>query len=289
MIPETSIPELDYMSQAAPSPVADLRLAAIDLDGTLLSADLSISTANRAAIEKLQRAGIEVVLTSGRHYASMKRFIDQLPGMHWMISAQGGEVSSVDRTRVLTQTFLTPQQLVDVTSVQKELGITALFYAREGLLTECAPSEEIDYYMKLSGMMPLRVSFSEVERRSIFKIAWVGSRQTIDAVVSDPRVSGLGVQKVRSLLRSYEFQPTGVSKATGLSALTQHLGLTARNVVAFGDADNDVPMFEWAGLSIAMPHGWESAKARATRIAPAGAPETALARAIDDMLDGAGG
>ena len=55
-------------------------------------------------------------------------------------------------------------------------------------------------------------------------------------------------------------------------------------VVAFGDGENDVPMFEWAGMSVAMPHGWPLALARAKLIAPAGPPETALARGVDLIL-----
>ena len=54
--------------------------------------------------------------------------------------------------------------------------------------------------------------------------------------------------------------------------------------MAFGDGDNDVPMFEWAGCSVAMPQGWPLARARAKLIAPDGPAETALARGIDLVL-----
>ena len=54
--------------------------------------------------------------------------------------------------------------------------------------------------------------------------------------------------------------------------------------VAFGDGENDVPMFDWAGMSVAMPHGWPLALARAKLIAPADPPETALARGVELIL-----
>ena len=50
------------------------RLAAIDLDGTLLGPDHTISPANARAVARMQAAGIEVVLASGRHYGTMVAF-----------------------------------------------------------------------------------------------------------------------------------------------------------------------------------------------------------------------
>ncbi|MES2692576.1 MAG: HAD-IIB family hydrolase, partial [Verrucomicrobiota bacterium] len=64
-----------------------LRLAAIDLDGTLLAPDLSISASNHRAIEQLQAAGIEVVIASGRHYSSILPLAAQLRGVKWIVSA----------------------------------------------------------------------------------------------------------------------------------------------------------------------------------------------------------
>jgi hydroxymethylpyrimidine pyrophosphatase-like HAD family hydrolase len=46
-------------------------------------------------------------------------------------------------------------------------------------------------------------------------------------------------------------------------------------------------MFQWAGVSVAMAHGWPIAKQSATMIAAAGAPETALARDIEAILQNA--
>ena len=62
--------------------------------------------------------------------------------------------------------------------------------------------------------------------------------------------------------------PHTVTKANGLTRLTAHLGLTAADVVAFGDGENDIAMFQWAGASIAMPHGHPNAIAAARCASP---------------------
>ncbi len=116
------------------------------------------------------------------------------------------------------------------------------------------------------------------------KIVWLGKSQAITALRSDESLAAYGLQGVQTEARIFEFMPLETTKASALAILADHLELTSENVVAFGDGENDIPMFEWAGLSFAMPHGWKSALAKATRIAPAGAPHTAFARAVDQLL-----
>jgi Cof subfamily protein (haloacid dehalogenase superfamily) len=262
-------------------PPLDLRLAAIDLDGTLLGPDLTISSENRRAVAKLHAANIEVVLASGRHHDAILPFARQLPEVRWLVSAQGAEVSDVARTHVLSQAFLARERIAQVATLQAQLDVTALFYAPEGILTPSASNEAMAFYTALTGLVPSRRPLAEMERRAIYKVVCVGSSEVIDVISADERVAVREVQVVRTHRRLLEFMPLHVSKAFGLAALAKHLGLTAENVVAFGDAENDLPMFDWAGWSFAMAHGWPAAKARARHVAPDGPPETALARAID--------
>ena len=82
-----------------------------------------------------------------------------------------------------------------------------------------------------------------------------------------------------------ELMPARVSKASALKVMAARLGLEAGEVIAFGDGENDVSMFEWAGTSVAMPHGWPAAIAAATYTAPEGADATAFARGVDMLFD----
>ena len=65
------------------------RLAAIDLDDTLLGPDKQISAANLAAIQKLRGFGVQIVLASGRKHENMARFHAVLGGTGYIISGQG--------------------------------------------------------------------------------------------------------------------------------------------------------------------------------------------------------
>ena len=91
------------------------KLAAIDLDGTLLGPDHAISEANVPAVRRLQTAGAQVVLASGRHYNSMHKYVESLPGVQWMVSCQGGEVSDAGRTTILSRQFLLSADVAKIT------------------------------------------------------------------------------------------------------------------------------------------------------------------------------
>lgn len=261
-----------------------LRFAAIDLDGTLLGPDLKISADNRRAVARLQAAGLEVVIASGRHHQSIKPFALELQGVRWIVSAQGGEVSDVTRGTVLSRTFLARDRVDAVGAMQKTLGLSAILYGSEAIFADARSTDDVEFYAELSGLRPLRMPVFQSDPAPFFKILWVGTPEMIDSISGDQRMPTLGVQMVRTHRRLLEFMPTEVSKASGLATLTKHLGMTAGEAVVFGDADNDIPMFEWAAESFAMAHGWPSALQRARRIATDGSPESAFSRAVDMLL-----
>lgn len=259
------------------------QLAAIDLDGTLLGPDHAISEANALAVRRLQAAGAQVVLASGRHYNSMHKYVAALPGVQWVVSCQGGEVSSADRTTVLSRQFLQPAEVAEITDAGRVRGFSTVGYAVEGVFTDSASDFEMDFYTDLAGNRPVVLARSELLARGIFKVIWMGEPPDLSRValadVALPRI-----QAVRTNARFLEFMPADVSKGSALTTLASRLGIQPSAAVVFGDGENDIPMFAWAGLSVAMPHGWPRARARAKLVAPDGPPETALARGVDLVL-----
>jgi Cof subfamily protein (haloacid dehalogenase superfamily) len=259
------------------------KLAAMDLDGTLLGPDHDISEANAVAVRRLQAAGAQVVLASGRHYHSMHKYVASLPGVQWVISCQGGEVSDAGRTTILSRQFLRPAEVAKLTDAGRARGFSTVAYTVEGVITDSTSDFEMDFYSNQVGLRPVVVARNELLARDVFKVIWMGEPPDLSqmalAEVTPPRI-----QAVRTNARFLEFMPADVSKGSALATLATRLGIEPAAVVAFGDGDNDVPMFEWAGMSVAMPHGWPLARARAKLVAPDGLDETALARGVDLIL-----
>jgi Cof subfamily protein (haloacid dehalogenase superfamily) len=268
---------------ACPKPPAP-RLAAIDLDGTLLGPDREIGDDNRFAVERLAKAGLEVVLASGRHFRSMQGYARKLPEVKWVVSSQGAEVSRADRSAILARRFLREPDVRGLMEAAMQRGFSAIYYGSDHVFAPGGPREDLDAYAALSGLTPRLVSPGELLGMPVHKVLWWGRPRAIADLNSDRSLDAFGLQGVQTESRIFEFMPVETSKASALEILVADLGLTAENVVAFGDGDNDIPMFDWAGLSFAMPHGGENARARATRVAPAGPPHSAFARAVDLLL-----
>lgn len=274
-------------SVTAPGAARAYRLAAIDLDGTLLAPDHSISAANFRALARLQEADVEVVLASGRHYDAMHGVARTIPGVRWMISAQGAEVSDVERGQVLRQSFLEPAAVAHTVELGRRLRVPTLCYASDGIFSD-DPTGAGAYLELFNHRVPC-VPPEVLRAKRIFKVVWADRPERIEQLVAHPEIATLPTATLRSHRSLFEFVQPGVTKATGLAALCGHLGIRADETMAFGDAENDIAMFRWVRTSAAMPHGWPAALEAATFVAPAGSPEEAFARAVDAVLGEASG
>jgi Cof subfamily protein (haloacid dehalogenase superfamily) len=262
-----------------------IKLAAIDLDGTLLGPDRKISAANAKAIRRLQNAGVRVVLASGRHYHNMRRYAEELEGVQWLASCQGGELCDVRREEILCREFLPMAAGRDILTKGRSLGLTPIVYTVDDILTDCEWNANVQFYAELSGRAPRVTRSDDLAAGPMFKVIWIGEPREIETAVKVDNAADVAVQRVRTHARLLEAMPTTVSKASALKIVARRLGVTSSEAIAFGDGDNDVPLFEWCGVSVAMSHGWPAAIAAASHITPEGDAETALARGVDMMFD----
>lgn len=261
-------------------------LAAIDLDGTLFGHDGVIGEPNQQALERLAAAGFDIVLASGRHAINMAEIARGLPLVRGLVSCQGCEASDPRRERVYVQQFLPPADVTPLVEVGVAAGFGVIAYTDRGERTP-VDGPDIDRYRQITAtpieVLPAAVFAAE----RVFKVMWIAPEATLDAYLSTgaaERCRPASAETVRSHREVFEFVPRGVNKATGTAMLAREFGVPAARVAAFGDADNDVPLFDWAGFSVAMPHARPEVRRRATVTAPAGCAESAFARGVDLLL-----
>jgi hydroxymethylpyrimidine pyrophosphatase-like HAD family hydrolase len=210
----------------------------------------------------------------------MLPYAASLPDIRWLVSCQGGEVSDLQGTVVMATEFLPADRVAELLRVGQLLGFTPVAFGVAGVFTTSAWNADLEFYTDLDGLRPVHCPLEDLLRNEIFKAIWVGSPDDVEEHKQRRPVDFQDLQVVQTGARFLEFMPKATTKAFGLSALARYLGVRPSETLAFGDGDNDVPMFQWAGLSVAMPHGWPAALRAASKIAPDGPPETALARAI---------
>ena len=256
----------------------EISLVAIDIDGTLLGPDGTMSRENREAVWKLRADGREVVLASGRSHANMLPFHKALGLSSPLVSVHGGVVREPNG-RVLGAQTLDHELVSELTLLGRQECLSVMHYRDSGVFLE--KTTPITEYDQSRNAEPQRLVEDLLEDCSgVHKIMWVG--ETVDVA----RAHSEHGRKLQCRADLYdteplylEFVPKGVSKAAGLDLLARQMGIDSRRVAAFGDGNNDVPMLAWA--RVAMAHATSAAREAAAIIGPDGCSTTALARAIN--------
>lgn len=258
------------------------RLAAIDIDDTLLGTDARISDANARAVELLQSRGVQIVLASGRSHANMLPFHRELGLPRGpILSAQGAVVRDSFDGVVWSARFHRPAMVEMITQRGRDLGFAVQHYGLDEVLVD-STSPWIDYdqsrnvqaYRFVPDLLGDGID-------DIVKVMWLGEPDAIATVLPEARREfGARATVIPTDPPYLEFAAPNTNKSMGLIAITERLGIKPEQVLAFGDGMNDVEMLSWAGLGIAMSHARDAAKQAARMVAPAGDHNSSLARAI---------
>lgn len=262
------------------------RLAACDLDGTLLGPNKEIGDANLAAVAALQNRGVRLVVASGRRHQNSLRFYRQLGLDGWMISCAGALVKDPDTDETLREVVLPPELAVELVASGQAAGYTVIYYHRDHLYIGAHNHWTELYESRVGEKAELFPgNLNELQGDGALKIVWYGEPDALRP--ERQRLEGKYGGALRVLStdpENLEFSAPGANKAEALVVVAQHYGVPQVSTLAFGDGENDAPMLAWAGLGVAMDGGSETARAAAGLVGPAGAPAESLARAVEAMF-----
>lgn len=262
------------------------RLAAVDLDDTLLGPDKIISAANAGAIRRLRDAGATVLLASGRRHENMIRFHKQLGLQGIIVSCNGAQVRDAETDEVLKQILLPAKRAAHVVETGNALGLTQNYYHTDGTVYVREKTSWTAVYEQRTGGEVIAVGdLTRFQGDCVLKVIWIDSKERIAALEEDVRQKYTDLYVTGTDPEYLEFMESSVNKAAGIAVAAERLGIPQSEVVCFGDGRNDVPMLQWAGCGIAMADASDVVKAAADRVAPPGSPETSFARAVDLLLE----
>lgn len=256
------------------------RLAFIDLDDTLLGPNKRISPDNLSALARLRAAGVLVTIASGRHHNNITA-LEQIGHQGWILSSHGSVVRNEQTGEVLAEMPLDSALVSHLRERAREHEVSVIAYHRDGAYIEQG-SEWIDLYAREAGWTPTVTNFDTLAPDQFQKILWAdhpGRINQLAPVLKAELSERLNIMVTNPELLEF-FAPTA-NKAVGAQALTGKLGIASEQTLAFGDGNNDVELLRWAGFSVAMHHGRETARQAARFVTPPGPPESAFARAVD--------
>jgi Cof subfamily protein (haloacid dehalogenase superfamily) len=259
------------------------RLAIFDMDGTLLGPTGQISEENIEALRGLRGRGIEVVIASGRHHSNIVIFERKLGFQGWIISAGGAVIRHSETGEILAERTV-PQSLgLELFQRGRQLNLSLIGYHDSGIFCD-RQSEWTHLYTKRTSQVPI-ADIPALIDSGLQKLIWTTSAAQIEQLTPQmAREYQDRLYVVSTEHEMLEFLHPQANKSHAAQTLSAKLDLSQEQVIAFGDGNNDVPILEWAGMSIAMDHGRETAKRAAKYISPPGPPETAVARAIHQAL-----
>ena len=258
------------------------RLAAIDIDDTLIGPDGKIGGENFVAVGTLRRHGLRVVLASGRSHANMLRFHRTLRLGHApVVSAGGAVVRDAETGEVWFERTVPAELTAWVTQEGLARGYSVMQHRPDGIYIQARTSWTEYDQTRNDEPQILVPDLLALDPGAVAKVLWLGEPADIACEAAEATSRHAGALTVIPTDPGYlEFAAPDANKATGLAVVASRLGISPQEVIAFGDGNNDVAMLRWAGLGVAMSHARPAAIEAADVVAPAGDPERSLSRAV---------
>lgn len=254
----------------------DIRLIALDLDGTLLDNEKQLSQANRTAIESCIRHGIEVVPSTGRPAAGIPEFIRQIPGIRYGILTNGARVENLENQEIISEQLIDWELAYEILELLSRYPVAYDPYMGGRGKMEARFRNHLESYGLPPVMQKLVLNTrDEVENELDYVKACKIGVEKINVFTSDPKLrmklwdrlkqySGLIVTS--SLDYNLEINSAAATKGEGLAKLAGYLGLKLGQTMAFGDGSNDISMVKRAGVGVAMANAMEMLKKEADYI-----------------------
>lgn len=245
------------------------RLIALDLDGTLLKDDLSLSPRVSKALASAQSRGITLTLASGRGFPALKPWVERLHISAPVIGYQGARITEPATSRTLCEYPFSRDLMVEVVEYARMCDVSLSVYVDDEIYVERKRHSDA-FYHKWFGL-PIHVVsdlLSSLPSNPV-KFLMTATADELDALQPEVEAAfGRCLQIVRSHPLFLEGLALGVTKGTALAWVAQYLNIRQSETIAFGDSGNDVEMLAWAGLGVAMSNGMQLAHQAADRIAP---------------------
>ena len=271
----------------------DIKLIALDLDGTLLDSQKRLSDRNRSVLEECVRRGIYVVPCTGRIWGGIPDFIREFPGIRYAITTNGAVVEDVREHQIIDERKLTCTQALEILEMAHQFHTMYDVYVNGEAFGEERFLKNLESFLipaTLQGMIratrkvvpdvaekvrqlnipaeKINYFFDDLEERARAKKALEARG---DVVISS------------SFKDNLEINALGATKGDAILRLARYLGLKPKETMGFGDGGNDLTMMKKAGVGVAMGNAEEEIK-EASNYVTASNDEDGVAWAIEKLV-----
>ncbi|MBQ4264653.1 MAG: HAD family phosphatase [Clostridia bacterium] len=272
-----------------------VRLIALDMDGTLLLSDHhTVPQENIDAIRRADSMGIRVAISTGRMVEDASDFIRRYDLPCMIVAANGARACTgpMPGGEWIYRCNLAPKDAHAALDVLAPSGL-AVHGFEDGIVNTVDNGSGKKYHLVYRGLIEDRYGETEIRaaaERGIMKLFAVGDGFAGD--VYDPRVAPNRerimaelphLQITSSAPGNIEIIAPQAGKGVALAHVAAYLGITRENVMAVGDAGNDLSMLEYAYHSVAMGNATPEVLS-CCRYATASNDECGVARIIERVI-----
>ncbi len=225
----------------------------LDLDDTLLTDDYKISERNKSCLIQAQEQGIYVVLASGRPTQAMLQYAKELELAKfgsYIISYNGAIISDTKNNMVIFEQTLTKEEIHELHDYSKDNQLDILTYKDNQIVSD-TESEFIDVERDLTGLAINKVNCFKTEM----------NQNAVKCILLDNPIRLKGFEAKLKKAKQHlsvsiskpfflEVMPKGIDKAASIKRLANKLNIKQEEIIAVGNAGNDLTMVEYAGLGV---------------------------------------
>ncbi len=247
-----------------------IKLIAIDMDGTLLNEKKHIDEAEKEAIHEAIEAGIKIVLCTGRPLYGILPFyeelgLSELDSEGYVILNNGCSIHKTKDWELIDQVNFTSDDIDYLYKFSEgyDINFTLVNDYYYFNIDDRKPTDELitDAGFVFSDITNISLKEAKNGKHKIIKIMFLGNPNIManfqkenESILKDKYSSVLSQPYI------YEILPKGNNKGTGLKKLAKKLGIKQEEIMAIGDGNNDIEMFEYAHYSVAMENGTKPAR-----------------------------
>ena len=276
----------------------DIKLVALDLDGTLFDNSSRISERNLTAIRSITDKGIHVVISTGRPFEGIP--FDQIKGtgINYAITANGSGIYEISTGKCLYENAMDEELVTPILNflLTRDIHMDAFIGGKGYTPVQCVetaqkltvPSSIKNYIITTRTRLDNILQFIHENQLKVQKMT-LNFYPAADGTLIDREtvrkflVSNPSITTVCGGYNNLEFTRADANKGVGLRKLAEILGVNPDATMAIGDTENDLAIIEAAGIGVAMGNATDAVKARADYVTPTNTKD-GVAAAIEHFI-----
>ena len=242
------------------------KLIASDMDGTLVNDRSELTERTKKAILKATDAGVLFVAATGRPFGNVQEFNSILDKDMPFIVFNGAEGYMGKSGKLLFEHFLDFELAKEVFDIGQRLGISQIVWTGPVLWANRRDDATSAYEAVCNGLkMKITEDLAAIkdEVPGISKVLWIDDPKVVKSELIKMKAHfGDKLKCVSSMAHFLEFVSIKAGKGTALTEIGKIFNIDKSEMIAIGDANNDLCMIEYAGLGVAVANASDEIKAR---------------------------